>query len=246
MSEPSRVIVEILVAAPIETVWKTLREPAEICRWFGWDYPKLAEEVEVMFVQGVQADEANHVLFADGMPDRFQLEPHGAHTIVRLIRSAPVTDAGWQGIYEESTEGWLTFLQQLRFAIDRHPGADRRTVYLNGRARTAGTPQPAEALGFSKLSVVPVGDRYETTTPTGEGLDGTVFYRTANQLGLTVDGYGDGLVVVNARPRTTKSAHGGGAVIVTTYGLDDRAFAGVTDRWTKWWRDTYEVIEIQP
>jgi hypothetical protein len=32
MSEPSRVIVEILVAAPIETVWKTLREPAQICR----------------------------------------------------------------------------------------------------------------------------------------------------------------------------------------------------------------------
>jgi hypothetical protein len=64
-------------------------------------------------------------------------------------------------------------------------------------------------------------------------------------LGLTVDGYGDGLVI-NARPQTAKSAHGGGAVIVTTYGLDDRAFAGVSDRWAKWWRDSYEVIEIQP
>jgi hypothetical protein len=243
---PDRVLVEILVAAPIETVWKALREPVEICRWFGWNYPKLLEEVEVMFVQGVKADLANHVLSAEGMPDRFALEPHGAHTIVRVIRSAPVTDPGWQGVYDDSLEGWITFLQQLRFALERHPGADRRTVYLNGRAQTAGTPQPAEALGLSTLSIVPVGQRYDVTAATGERLEGTVLFRAAGQTGLTVDGYGDGLVIINARPRTAKSLHGGGAVIVTTYGLDDAAFDRVRERWTKWWTDTYEVIEVLP
>ena len=58
-----------------------------------------------------------------------------------------------------------------------------------------------------------------------------MLYRGAYQLGLTVDGYGDGLLIVCARPRTAKSHHGGGNVVVTTYGLDDAAFGSVQDRW---------------
>ena len=27
-------------------------------------------------------------------------------------------------------EGWLTFLQQRRFYLERHPGQDRRTVHV--------------------------------------------------------------------------------------------------------------------
>ena len=49
MKPSDRVIVEILVAAPIDVVWRALREPAEIKRWFGWDYPQLAEEIAVIF-----------------------------------------------------------------------------------------------------------------------------------------------------------------------------------------------------
>lgn len=44
MKPSDRVIVDILVVAPIDVVWRALREPAEINRWFGWDYPQLAEE----------------------------------------------------------------------------------------------------------------------------------------------------------------------------------------------------------
>jgi hypothetical protein len=241
-----RVLVEILVAAPIDTVWKALRDPAELQRWFGWDCPGLAEEVNQMFLEHVIALETERVLYAEGMPDRFTFEASGASTIVRVIRSAPVTDQTWQGIYSEETEGWLTFLQQLKFALERHPGAGRRTLYLNGRAKSAQTPQPAEALGLSSLAIVPVGERYAVKTTTGESLEGTVWHRGAYQLGLTADGYGDGLVILNARPRTAKSLHGGGTVVITTYGLDDAAYGRMRDRWTDWWRAAYEVIEIQP
>jgi hypothetical protein len=241
---PDRVLVEILVAAPIETVWKALREPAEIRRWFGWDYPTLAEDIDMMFGH-FEADEATHTITSPGMPDRFALEPQGAQTIVRGIRSAPVTDGTWQGIYNDVSEGWQTFLQELKFVLERHPGADRRTLYLNGRAKSAGTPQPADALSPA-LAIVPVGERYTLETTTGDTLQGTVWYRSTYQLGLTADGYGDGLVILNARPRTAKSLHGGGNVIVMTYGLDDQAFGKLRERWTKWWSDTYEVIEVQP
>ena len=239
-----RVLVEILVAAPIETVWKALRDPLEIQRWFGWDYPSLAADVEMMFVKGMTADETTRVI--SDTPDRFTCEAAGAHTIVRVIRSAPVTDEAWTGIYSDVVESWLTFFQQLKFVLERHPGADRRTLYLNGRAASAATPQPAEALGLAPLSIVPVGERYSLKAATGETLAGIVQYRGPYQQGLTVDGYGDGLIVVSARPKTAKSLFGGGSVLVMTYGLDDAAYADVRQRWTGWWRDTYEVIEIQP
>ena len=241
-----RVLVEILVAAPIETVWKAVRDPREMQRWFGWDYPNLAADLEMMFagMKTVITSDTERTLADE--PDRITFEAVGAQTIVRVIRSAPVTDETWTGIYSEVMEGWLTFFHQLKFVLERHPGADRRTVYLNGRAASAATPQPAEALGLAPLSIVPVGERYRIKTATGETLEGTVRYRGSNQLGITVDGYGDGLVVVSARPRTAKSLHGGGNIIVMTYGLDDAAYARVRERWTKWWRDTYEVIEIQP
>ena len=244
---PDRVLVEILVAAPIETVWKALREPAEMCRWFGWNYPTMPEDIDMMFFQNTEADETNHTIRdKGGMPDWFALEAQGAQTIVRVIRSAPVTDATWQGIYDDVNEGWLTFFQQLKFVLERHPGADRRTVFLNGRAKSAATPQPAEALGLGPVAIVPVGERYAIDTAAGEKLEGTVWYREANQFGLTVDGYGDGLLILNARPRTAKSHHGGGSIIVTTYGLDDGAFGRLADRWKTWWAATYEVIETQP
>ena len=123
MKEPDRVLVEILVAAPIDTVWRALRDPAELRRWFGWEYAGLAEEVDLIFGPETVASDADHTLrFGDymGMSDRYTLEAHGNHTIVRLIRSAPVTDPSWKGIYDDVGEGWLTFTEQLRFVLERH------------------------------------------------------------------------------------------------------------------------------
>jgi hypothetical protein len=246
MNESDRVLVEILVAAPIDVVWRALSEPAEITRWFGWEYPGLAEEAEGMFKDRAKVSEGNYTLQFAMMGDRYTLESHGAHTIVRLIRSAPVTDKGWKGIYDDTVEGWLTFTQQLRFALERHLGEDRRTLYLNGRAKASVTALPIDALGLRSLIVVPIGERYSVTTPMGDALEGEVWFRSANQIGLTVDKYGDGLLVVGTRPRTSKSPHGSGESVVTTYNLDEATFGALRDRWSAWWRQTYEVIDIQP
>ena len=247
MSESDRVLVEILVAAPIEEVWRALRDPAEIRRWFGWEYASLTEEIDFIFVNGFKADAATHTLSADGIADRYTLEAAGpGQTVVRVIRSAPVTDVSWKGIYDDMVEGWLTFTQQLRFALERHPGADRRTIYLNGRAAKAGTPLPVQALGLDSLVVVPLGQRYSVTAAHGERLGGEIWFRAPYQLGLTVDAYGDGLVIIGTRPVTDKSSHGGGSVVVSTYGLSDPAFRSVSDQWTRWWLATYDTIDIYP
>jgi uncharacterized protein YndB with AHSA1/START domain len=245
MSKSDRVIVEVVVAAPIDVVWRALREPVEIARWFGWDHPGLAEEIDFIFHKASTASEADHTLRAIDMPDRIALEAVGDQTIVRVIRSAPVSDVSWRGIYDDVFEGWTTFVQQLRFALERQRGAARRTLFLNGRARAAGTALPAEALGLGKLSTVPVGERYAITTPFGERLEGSVWFRAPYQLGLTVDGFGNGLLIPNNRPKTDKSPYGGGNLVITTYALSDKAFAALRDRWEQWWAADYEVIEVQ-
>jgi uncharacterized protein YndB with AHSA1/START domain len=125
MSDP--VIVEVVIAAPVETVWRALRDPAEIRRWFGWDHEGLDEEIRFIFAEHSTADDEAHVLDG-GDGGRIALEPQGDRTVVRVTRAAPA--GGWEGVYDEINEGWLTFIQQLRFYLERHPGQERRTEHV--------------------------------------------------------------------------------------------------------------------
>jgi uncharacterized protein YndB with AHSA1/START domain len=120
MSDP--VIVEVAIAAPVETVWRALRDPAEIRRWFGWDYEGLDEEIRFIFLQEAKADDEAHVLDG-GAGGTIALEAQGDRTIVRVTRATSAE-------YDEVNEGWLTFVQQLRFYLERHPGQDRRTEHV--------------------------------------------------------------------------------------------------------------------
>jgi hypothetical protein len=56
-----------------------------------------------------------------------------------------------------------------------------------------------------------------------------------HQVGLTVDAYGDGLLVLTGKPPTLEPPHGAGTVLITTYGLDRDALEAVHRRWKEWW-----------
>jgi hypothetical protein len=136
---------------------------------------------------------------ADG--SRFELERAGeASTVVRVTMAVP------ENGFDEIREGWFSFVMQLRFALERHPEEDRRTLRL-----------PASG----PLDLSTIGPRHESEA----GWSGELLYRTDHQAGLTVDSYGPGLVILYAN----------GMAIVTTYGLDDEAFAELERRW----RETY-------
>jgi hypothetical protein len=216
MSDP--VIVEVPVAAPVEVVWRALRDSDEIRRWFGWDYEGLEAEIKAIFLSDAAvASEADRTLETEGGGGRFELEPRGeSETVVRVARPAPAGQATWDGIYDEINEGWLTFVQQLRFALERHPGEDRRAVYLDGATAL-------EAVGVDAA----VGARFQTAAA-ATPLTGEVRFRSPRQLGLTVDEWNDGLLIL-----TTQSPSG--QALLTTYGLDAAAFEDLRTRWTDWW-----------
>jgi uncharacterized protein YndB with AHSA1/START domain len=120
MSDP--VICEVVIAAPADGVWRALREPSEIRRWFGWDYEGLDDEIEFIFRGEVRVDDAARTLDM-GPGGALSLEDRGDATVVRVARAAT-------GDYDDVNEGWISFVQQLRFYLERHPGQDRRTVHV--------------------------------------------------------------------------------------------------------------------
>jgi uncharacterized protein YndB with AHSA1/START domain len=161
------VIAELTLPAEPDLAWRHLREPELIRRWFGWDYDGLGHEIEVIFLQHAAVDDRARALsWGDGLADgdRFELSDLGVETGLRVIRGAPADG------FDDVAEGWITFAQQLRFALAHPDAGERRSVHLTG-----GSPGAAErALEL-----------------------GEPFFRTERQAGVLVDG---GLLAVAEKP----------------------------------------------
>lgn len=236
------VVVEVVLAASADAVWRALRDPAAIRNWHGWDYDELDAEIDQIFISGVTESEADGVLDMHG-GGRFQVEPRGDHTVVRLTRSRTEGYEGWDGWWDAIDEGWTTFVQQLRFMLERHPADARRTIFLDGNSRAE---DPGATVGIeAALEGLAPGERYEVHAGPGDGLSGELWFRSANQVGATVAGWGDGLIVVASKPAADGAPHGGAMAVLTTYGLDDSAFADLHARWSEWWRSSYADARVQ-
>lgn len=178
---PDRAVaVETTVAAPFAAVWRALREPDEIRRWHGWDDPGLDAEIDVIYFQGVAADEAAGTLaIADG--SRFELDDRGDTTVVRVTMPAPARS--WDEVYDSVREGWVTFVHQLRLALEDHPGEERRALRLD---RDPAEQLPGEVRHDEPHQLVRTVDAY------GPGL----VARHANGM-VVATAYGDGAAALD-------------------------------------------------
>jgi hypothetical protein len=237
-----QVLVDITIAAPIERVWSALRDPAQIHNWFGWDAPSLAAEVRDIFIDNATGDDGSFVLQFDewegeGISERVELTAVDGGTRVVLVRSggAPVD---WTGIYEDISQGWINFFQQLRLALELHPGEGRRTIYLSGSS-VVGVGEPSAELGLGEAADLAPGEAYAARLGTGDSAAGKVWYHTHFLTALTVEQWGYGLLVVTDMGTSPRRPHGGGSVLLTTYGLDDAEFSALERRWRDWWSARY-------
>jgi len=242
MNPARALVVELVVAAPIDVVWNALRDRVAIAQWFGWNHADLPAEVEFIFFDAdAKADEAAHRLTIGD--DEFALEARGDQTVLRVTRAAPAS-GNWDDIYDEITEGWRTFAYQLQYRLNHHPGETRRTTYLSGRTRTEGAPPPPDALGLGSLANAEAGQAYAINSEVGE-LSGRVWFRSAWQMGLVVDAFGPGLLVGMRRPATDKSPFGGGMFVLTLYGFDEPAHGALTERWRAWFESHFDNVTVQ-
>ena len=216
--------IEVTVAAPVAAVWQSLRDPALIKRWHGWHFDTLDEEISLIFGNPQSVDEANHVLVAHGS-DRFELTEVPEGTLVRITRAPYVPDEEWSAYYDDITEGWTSFLQQLKFMHEVHPGEERRTIFVMARGSADGLP--------TLLKTPPVGL-------------GEPWFSAAHQQGVVLPSLGPGLLITAAK-KPVAGEDGPMAAdamaIITTYGLDDVAFDEQREAWTRWWRSVYPDAE---
>lgn len=233
-----RVLVEVVIAAPAGDVWDAIRNPQKIYNWFGWDAATLEDEIDFIFNKSGRADEAKRTLRFEGTTDRFEVEERGGESVLRVIRAAPAGES-WESVYEDMTEGWISFVQQLRFAVKRHAIGPRRTIYLSGNVKPGGTG-PIDGLGLAGLRALPDGETFDVELPTGDRISGEAWHRSPWQVGCTVAQWGDGLLVVTDQSATDAAPHGRGVAVLTTYGLSDEAFARTEASWKAWWETHYE------
>ncbi len=243
-----RVVVDVTIAAPIERVWQALRDPALLAQWFGWDYDKLAAEIEMIFLGADVKVEPGRRLDLGG--DVFELEAVGGATRVRLMRAEAPTSDVWDGVYDDVDEGWRTFVAQLAFWLEVQHGvgrdaSPRRTIYLAGHREQADGPSLAAAAGLAAIADLAVGERFATTAATGESLAGVVRFRTEHQVGFSVDAWGPGLLVLAGRPGSPKSPHGGGFALITAFGATD-GLARFSDAWSAAWRAAFVRVTLMP
>ncbi|WP_232667015.1 hypothetical protein [Pseudonocardia sp. TRM90224] len=169
-------------AAP-DTVWRHLREPELLRRWFGWHGPEF--ESEIVGLSGgfsTVEDDGRSVVIGD---HRMALAEIGSETELHLSR---ITEAEAHGM--EIDEGWVTFLEQLRFVVAEQPEGQRHT-FMTGGAPTTEPQWPHEEWARS-------------------AHQRTVIVRGSGDVQLAIVGSADGgpspHVVVNSYGRTDSEA----------------------------------------
>lgn len=240
-TKPDQVLVDITISASLDDVWNAIRDPAAIANWFGWESASLKDEIDYIFVSHATADDQARTLrFAEweNIFHRLELLPHGTGTRLRLVISG-APDLDWTGIYEDVREGWVTFFHQLRFGLDRHPGQGRRTLYLSGLARSD-SGDPRRLLGIGDLPNSEPGRGYQASSPVGE-IAGHIWHKTHFQTGVTVDQWGDALLVVTHKGSASGDAPVAGSILLTTYGLSGETFASLQKDWKNWWQANYSL-----
>ncbi|MFF1821576.1 hypothetical protein ACFVWG_30015 [Kribbella sp. NPDC058245] len=214
----------VTVAAPVEAVWNALRDKEKIRHWHGWEYagPQggLEEEIDQIYFTEVAEDGTTLTL---GNGDEFVVEPVEGGSRITLTRAPFGTNPEWDAYYDDVTDGWITFLHQLQFAIEHHPGEPRRTLFYSG----TGTTNPITELG------IPAD---ELDLPDGH-VKASVLYTSEHQVGVVVDAWGNGLLVLSHLPPGDRKPEGATMAVLSLYGDTDRD--EVDAHWRTWWSERY-------
>src|SRR5262249_39487123 len=84
------------------------------------------------------------------------------------------------------------------------------------------------------LADIPAGTPFQANL-LGEDVKGELWYRSEHQLGVTVDAWGDGLLIASSVDSTPAKPKGAAMAILSTYHLADSLLADLDSRWRPWW-----------
>jgi uncharacterized protein YndB with AHSA1/START domain len=220
MPEMKPFVMEVTIDAPQDAVWRAVSDPAELRRWFGWEYPGLEEEIKMIFLDGTTQSPPQRLEFT-GM-GTLDIVPDGSRSVVRLVWAGGLADAKWDDIYDGMEEGWRTFFHQLKYYLERRAGQDRRTLYLTGLA-----PAPAVV---AALDAAAPGEPWQASR---------------HQRAVVPAAGGVDLVSVLSPQPLQADEPAKVSVTVSAYGMDEAAFDTLRSEWESRWSALVENPKIQ-
>lgn len=216
-SENNTPQLSLTIKDSIDTVWSALRQKQKLAQWFGWNYEGLEAEINDIYFTNVReegaTDRAQRSLAVNG-GDTFVLIAKGDNTELQLIRR-PLDGTAEDNYYDTITEGWISFIEQLRFMLECKPNDTRKTIVRNQQL------DKDAILGQLGLANVQEEQTFEGSLE-GTKLSGSVRFSTPQQIGLLVDGWGPGLLVIQFSENMQ---------LLTTYELEDDTFRKLTEKW---------------
>jgi uncharacterized protein YndB with AHSA1/START domain len=208
------------IEATLDEVWQALTTGEGIARWFaphaavtpgeggsvsiGWDPKEMWTQPITVWEPMRRMQTAGEMPSADGRLVRlavdYYLEAHGGRVRVRLVHSG-FDDSSWDDYIDGLDGGWTYFLFNLKHALERHRGVDRRQ--LSARFRTAARAgEEYPAYGAKGLRIEPPaatlqpGDACHLSLG-GVGVDAIVAVRhRARTIAFVVPAWNDALLFV--------------------------------------------------
>jgi hypothetical protein len=242
-----REIVSVEIAADPDTVWAHVREPAKIRRWFGWHDDGIDDEIHHVFVEEAHVAESDELAYLPGRVrsltwkggDLLAVSPSATaprtRSVLTIGRRAYESVNVFSGLYDDVDERWIASAQQLRFALELHPGAERRTLRAAGLDAGPAGRRLLDRIGLHGIRGVPVGCHFETRRPDGTLLGGTIWHRTEYQVGIRLHGANEPLLIIDQNPTPLRTSNGRVTAVLSTFGTDDETFAAISQHWARWW-----------
>jgi uncharacterized protein YndB with AHSA1/START domain len=184
---------EIVIDASPEEVWKAITEGERIQQWFAPEVrvePGLDGHIFMSWGPGMEGSAplsiwepgrrigwTEHSNSANPRVVEFIVEGEGGQTRLRLVHSGFGADSSFDGEYDSTHGGWLTFLAALRYYAERKsgvPGRNRtRLAFLQG-ASTEWWAKLTGAIQLGDCRWQP-GEPYTATLPDGHTFHGVVY-----------------------------------------------------------------------
>lgn len=220
------VSLEVRVDAPLNDVWRALATGEGMRRWFPFDAridARPGGEAWVSWGPGMDfavplawCETGKRFGWLEPRPDEdgekvelavdFTLESNGSSTVVRVVNSGFGTSASWDNEVDSISRGWLVYLRHLKFSLERHPGVDRRVVYVE--AKIDAPIEDAWSRMFSRVIAaggapgrVNEGERLVIAGPVGAALAGRVeVWNAPKDLAMIVEALNDAHLWVEIYP----------------------------------------------
>jgi uncharacterized protein YndB with AHSA1/START domain len=235
------------IDATLDEVWQALTTGEGIARWFaphaavtpgeggsvsiGWDPNEMWTQPITVWEPLRRMQTASEMPSKDGRMVRlavdYYLEAHGGRVRLRLVHSGFDDSGSWDDYIDGLDAGWSFFLFNLRHALERHRGVDRRQ--LSARFRTIARPgEDHPVFGANGLRVGPPvgglrpGEACHLSLG-GVEVDATVALRHgARTIAFIVPAWKDALLFVEREGM--KEAHYLG-IWLSLYGVSESAAA---------------------